>query len=227
MIQTADYSTMYDKNHYKITDRNSIQLWFWILNPIFIIHELILGVVQPKVSLVDKKTDKALMERTIVPCPECSTLHDGRLWSKGRAYGNWFGYFCPVCEAIIPVQRNLFSMLFLGITYPLWFWWIENWKKLWVKKQPTRFENLNLDNWTHKKVPWWLIGLGFGVGMFVVMTPIMVFMGIKLTLELVVFSAILYLVAGILFGLGMKLIMGWKVIQKHKKNTPTPESEQG
>ncbi len=55
----------------------------------------------------------------------------------------------------------------------------------------------------------------------------MVLLGTQLKIEFVAFSAILYLAAGILFGLGMKLIMGLKVNQRYKKNTPTPESGQG
>jgi hypothetical protein len=50
----------------------------WILNPGLAINELILGQRVPKVRLEDKTIDKPRIERVLIPCPHCETLHDGR-----------------------------------------------------------------------------------------------------------------------------------------------------
>ena len=100
----------YDKNRFEIWALPHPLILFWVLFPALIFNELILGQRQPKVSLVDKKSDKPWMERCYIPCPHCETLNDARLWAKGSAFGNWFGLVCPSCHEIIPCLWNIFSL---------------------------------------------------------------------------------------------------------------------
>lgn len=95
-------------------------LLHWVLNPGIALVELVFGQRLPKVQLVDKTSDKPLAERAYVPCPHCSALHDGRLWSRGNAFGHWFGFLCPTCEKTIPCMWNLCSWIILLVTFPLW-----------------------------------------------------------------------------------------------------------
>ncbi|MDA3823836.1 MAG: hypothetical protein PF450_14665, partial [Bacteroidales bacterium] len=126
---------------YKLSKFNAI---FWTIIPIFWINELFLGQRMPKKSLIDKSSDKPLQERTYVKCPHCNTYHDGRTWSLKRAYGNWFGIYCPNCEGIIPSLMNIGTYVILGISYPLWFWYKDNLKQRWLRMQKRRFAGQSL-----------------------------------------------------------------------------------
>ena len=88
--------------------------------------------------LIDKTSEKPLMERTYIPCPHCETLHDGRTWSKenGTATKNWFGLYCPECGGIIPCLHNATFYLLMVLTYPIWGWFKKSWKEKWLKKLP-------------------------------------------------------------------------------------------
>ena len=111
----------YDKNKYKIWNWKSPVIFHWMLNPGVVINELILGQTIPKVMLIELEGDKPFYNRSLVPCPHCKTLHNGLKWSaqSKTAFKNWFGYYCDNCEGIIPVQRNLTSLIILTLTFPI------------------------------------------------------------------------------------------------------------
>ena len=111
----------FNKEKYKIYTGKNWMMLHWILNPGLAVNELILGQRVPKISLEDKTIDKPKIERTLVPCPHCETLHDGRTWStqNGTAFKNWFGLYCGNCGNTIPCLTNGFSFLILGLTFPI------------------------------------------------------------------------------------------------------------
>ena len=131
----------YDKDRYEIWTRSHPLILFWLLFPPLIINELIFGQRQPKVSLVDKMSDKPWVERIYFPCPHCETLHDSRLWAKWGAFGHWFGLVCPSCHQIIPCLWNIFSLAILAMTYPLWYFPAKSLRQRRLEKEKERLAN--------------------------------------------------------------------------------------
>lgn len=199
----------YDKTQYKIWNWKSPAMLHWILNPALFINELIFGQRVPRILLFDKNADKPMMERQWVPCPDCHTLHDGRLWSKKKAFGNWFGYYCPHCGGIIPCLRNIFSWLLLAISFPLWIGFASRLKASWLLAQKKRFKHTPLEFPAHAQISWLKMGLTWGGIMFLLMGlafPLLV--GQDLHFLMVVIHFFLWLAAGMLFGYTMKWILG-------------------
>jgi len=130
----------YDKNRFKIWKLPHPLILHWILNPCVIFGELIFGVRVAKVTLIDKESDKPQRERTYVPCPHCETLNDSRLWGKGNTYifGHWFGLVCPSCHQAIPCLWNIFSLVVLAITFPLWYFPARFFRRRWLEKEKER-----------------------------------------------------------------------------------------
>lgn len=161
-----------DEEKYEIWNWRTFSFFHWIVNPGIVINELLFGQRIPKVMLIEKQSDKPLMERTHVPCSHCETLHDGVVWShkNKNVFRNWFGLYCPTCGKIIPCLLNVFSRIIIAITYPLWFWRKEALKKKWIKKQQEKSQNLDLTVMQHKDVPWLKMGVMFGGFMFLFMT---------------------------------------------------------
>ena len=131
----------YDKNRFKVHSLSHPFILFWVLFPGLMVSELIFGQRQPKVSLVDKESDKPLLERCYIPCPHCKTLNDARLWAKRRAFGNWFGLVCPSCHQVIPCLWNIFSLAVLAITFPLWYFPARFFRRRWLEKEKERLTN--------------------------------------------------------------------------------------
>ena len=132
----------YDKNRFEIWALPHPLVLFWVLNPVAIFNELILGQRLPKVLLIDKESDKPWMERTYVPCPHCETLNDGRLWAKWNAFGHWFGFVCPSCHQVIPCLWNIFSLAILAITFPLWYFPARFFRRRWLEIEKKRLASV-------------------------------------------------------------------------------------
>ena len=129
----------YDKNRFKIQALPHPLSLLWVLFPAFMFNELILGQRVPKVTLIDKKSDKPPEERCYIPCPHCETLNDLRLWgTKGNAFGHWFGLVCPSCHQIIPCLWNIFSLAILTVTFPLWYFPVRFFRHRWIEKEKER-----------------------------------------------------------------------------------------
>ncbi len=128
----------YDKNRFKIQALPHPLILYWILFPAFMFNELILGHRVPKVTLIDKESDKPQAERFYIPCPHCETLNDSRLWVKENAFGHWFGLVCPSCHQIIPCLWNIFSLAVLAITFPLWYFPVRFFRHRWIAKEKER-----------------------------------------------------------------------------------------
>ncbi len=93
---------------------------FWVLNPAVVVNEVILGTRIPKLQLICRTCQGGLIDCAYVPCPACKTMHMGRLWSRKRGFGNWRGIACPICGASIPCLWNIFSLIILAATSPIW-----------------------------------------------------------------------------------------------------------
>ncbi|MDZ7681782.1 MAG: hypothetical protein U5J63_08775 [Fodinibius sp.] len=200
----------YDDNKYKLKNWKSFTFLHWIVNPGLAFNELVLGQRIPKQMLIDKTSDKPLMERSYVPCPHCETLHDGRIWStdNGMAFKNWFGYYCPECGNIIPCLHNGLAYLLLAITYPLWGWFKNDLKKKWLANQHARYSEINADSQRYEEVSWMKIGLIFGGIIFIASAGIQLILGSEQLIEAIGVSALSSAVGGLGFGLVMKYWMG-------------------
>jgi len=112
---------MVDKHvSYKVWKLPHPLILHWVLNPGLCINELLLGQRLPKISLVDQNSEKPLTERTHVECPHCETIHNSKLWGGGNTFWHYAGLYCPVCEEKIPTLLNVFSIIILVLTFPLW-----------------------------------------------------------------------------------------------------------
>lgn len=199
----------FDREKYKVYTWKHGLMLHWVLNPGLAINELILGQRVPKVSLLDKTSNKPKMERSYVPCPHCDTLHDGRVWSlqNKTAFKNWFGLYCPSCGEIIPCLMNVFSFLILAITFPIWGWFKEDLKRKWLEKQPKRYENVDVTKVVNpfKGRGWIRTGLVWGLMMFVMMTFIFPLIdGREITMVDILIGVPVWAIGGLLFGYSMK-----------------------
>jgi hypothetical protein len=202
----------FDNKKYKVYTWKNWMMLHWILNPGLAINELILGQRIPKISVEDKTADKPRIERTFVPCPHCHTLHDGRTWSaeNGTAFKNWFGLYCTNCGKTIPCLMNACSFIILALTFPVWGWFRKSLQAEWLKKQPVRYENIDMERVPDPfdKKSWVKTGLSWGAFMFV--TLILVFPwfeGEEITFTSVLTGIAIWTIGGLGFGYAMKIFM--------------------
>ena len=209
----------YDKKKYKIWNWKNPMILHWIINPGAAFNELVLGQTIPKVMLIEREGDKPFFQRSLIPCPHCEALHSGLKWSGQNKTGfkNWFGLYCDNCSEIIPVQRNLTSLAILLVTFPIWGWFRKSLKEKWLKKQPERYNNINLEileniNTTKN---WLKRGLFLGLSMYVIMTIIFPLIEQeRITQRSLVIGIPVWLICGLVWGYIMKIWMN----KKGKKN---------
>jgi tetrahydromethanopterin S-methyltransferase subunit G/predicted RNA-binding Zn-ribbon protein involved in translation (DUF1610 family) len=198
---------MFDKEKYSnITWKNTDRL-FWLCFPLVFINELLLGQRYPKVMLKDKEKGKVRAERYVVPCPHCGTIHNYSTWTypNKTVFGNWYGLFCPNCGQIIPSLRNVFSLVILVCTYPLWCWFYKPLKKRWLAKQPERYKNVLTDISPQKaKKVWRNIGLCFGLVMFIYTIVFNLFLYKQITITDIIINVIVWIAMGLLWGYFMR-----------------------
>ena len=190
-------------------DSSHPSMIFYLMNPGMAIIEF-LGVGSPKRIHLEIDSNKTIEESAYILCPHCSYLHPGSTWSKKNktVFKNWFGLYCHKCSGIIPCLRNYTSQLILWLTYPLWFWWVDRWKRNWLQKQPERYANINTEYIGYKKSNWWKAGAIWGLLMYMVMTPLTpLITNQPFRIEFALISIQVYAFGGLLFGLGMKLMM--------------------
>lgn len=182
----------------------------YVLNPGIAVNELFFGQRVPKVSIEDKTSEKPLIERSYVPCPNCETLHDGRTWSSqnGTAFKNWFGLYCPNCGEIIPCLINLTTLLILAITFPIWGWFRKSLKKRWLEKQPKRYKEIEIELLENpfEGYGWIKMGLSWGILTGILMLIFFPLIGVEVfSKQFIVTIAAFVIVGGLLFGFIMKL----------------------
>lgn len=199
----------FDTTKYKVWTWKHPFMFHWIINPGLLVNELIIGQRVASVLLIERG-NKPLAERTFVPCPHCETLHSGLKWTpqNNTAFRNWFGLYCDNCGKIIPCLRNVWSLIILILTFPVWYWFKDKWKQKWQEEQKRKFAKpLNL---TMPQVTWWQNGLRFGVTMFIFMC----FWNLAIdhwhfSWRKILFEAVFYIVVGgLMFGALMKGMLG-------------------
>ena len=205
-----------DPERYEVWNWKHWAFFHWIINPGVVVGELLFGQRVPKVMLIDKQSGKTLTDSTLVPCPHCGTIHDGRTWSAENktAYKNWHGLYCPNCGGIIPCLENATSAIIKAILFPFTYLFAAGAQSRWLSKQPTRYENIKFTETDLKKVPWFKMGLIFGAAMYVIMTLLLPLItqqerlfGDRLWYWLGI-NLVIWLLAGLAFGRAMKWMLG-------------------
>ena len=215
----------YDKNRFKIHSLPHPLVLHWVLNPVIMFNELFFGQRLPKVTLIDKKSDKPQLEGSYIPCPHCETLNDSRLWAKGNAFEHWFGFVCPSCHEIIPCLWNIFSLAILAITFPLWYFPARFFRRRWLEKEKERlakvFERPLIQA---KSINWLLIDV-FSRGVSIWVAGVMwvicwvlldVWNGREWDLKAVMFDALSY---GLLLGLMLSSVWHGLSIETEKEKS--------
>lgn len=214
----------YDKETYKIWNWKSPVVLHWIINPGAVIGDLFLGITLPKVLLIKRESNEPLYNRTVIPCPHCETLHNGLKWSSlnKTATGNWWGLYCDSCEGIIPVQRNLTSLIILFLTFPIWGWFRSSLKQNWLKKQPERFRNIKLEISPKAHSTKYLLTFGIVMGIIfsLLMTLIIPWIqGQEITQRSILIGIPLWLTAGLLTVYSINKMMNKKGDKSTATNT--------
>lgn len=216
----------FNKEKYKVYTWKNWMMLHWILNPGIAINELILGQRVPKLTLEIKSSDKPRIERSLVPCPYCQTLHDGRVWSatNGTAFKNWFGLYCNNCGNIIPCLTNVISFLILVITFPIWGWFSGSLKAKWLEKQPQRYENIKLETTpnTNEKTIWLKAGFKWGAFMFFTMSICFPFFaGHEINWKTLLLGFVIWTISGLGYGYIMKSLMNTMNRENQKNKVAT------
>ncbi len=213
----------YDKTKYKTWNWKSPVILHWIINPGLVINELILGQTIPKVMLIEREGNTPFFQRSFIPCPHCGELHSGLKYSTQNktALKNWYGFYCDNCSGIIPIQRNLTSLLILLLTFPIWGWFRKSLKQNWLDKQPNRYKNLNLEFPIKKNTTknWLKMGLFFGLFMYVIVTFLFPLIEQEqITRKSMLIGIPIWLIGGLGFGFFMKIWMNRKGKQNKAHN---------
>jgi hypothetical protein len=187
----------------------SVLILHWIINPAMAINELLLGQRVPKGLLKNNSIDKTLFGGIYLVCPHCNHLNDSRIWSleNNRAFGNWFGLYCPNCGGIIPCVRNLTAAVLIFVTSPVWIWFRNSLKKKWLAAQPARYrgielpsdENRNKTSFTFDFIEWTIM---FG---FVNFVAVPVITGNRIELVNPVFEILVYIIMGLISAAVLRL----------------------
>jgi len=201
----------FDKTKYDIVDWKNFAMLHWILNPGLVVNELLFGQRVAKITLVEKPNGKTLYQRIKIPCPHCGTIHSHAKWyENNNGFKNWFGLYCDQCGKIIPCQFNLTSLIFLTITFPIWFLFKNKLKEAWLKKQPDRFKNLNLEEDPISN-NWILTGMVWAVMMFILSGLIFpYFSGEPITLKKIIIGLVIWTLGGLSYGFYIKQYMNKK-----------------
>ena len=191
----------YDKNKYKVINWKHWEMIHWIINPGFVINELVVGQRMPRLLLIEKEVDDSESLNQFVPCPHCGNIHDEKIWSQQNAFKNWFGLYCPTCGKTIPCIRNLTSLFLIMLTAPVWIWFVKNLKSKWLENQPERYETIEYQKTTEENFQWLKTGMSWGGFMYILSSFINPLVsGEEVSLLLVILGIPLWTIGGICFG---------------------------
>ncbi len=182
---------------------------FWRFFPPLAINEILLGQRIPSLSLLRKGMDRKRGYE--VPCPHCGAVHSGDLWARSRAFGNWFGLYCPCCGGTIPCLWNITSLAFLGLTSPLWYFFRRPLYRGWLKWQQKRFSTGNTPE-PEPQYLFWKLGLFFWLAMFLLVEIILPLMKGEFGKNPWGVSLLIWCAGGVFFALSMK----WYLSRKAK-----------
>jgi hypothetical protein len=200
-------------NRCKRVELPNVALVHWLLNPAFVVNEMLLGQRLPRVTHICIKCDKPLVLRQFARCSACGAFHSAMLWGKGNTLGHWFGLFCPDCGGRIPTLLNLLSCIIAGVMAPVWWPLWRMVRHRWITLERNRARKLResgasdrmpIRNWV-----WWGV-FGWGLTVWVILCLYdVVRHGIQqgLVIDCIIILPI-WLVAGGVFGYVMKRILG-------------------
>lgn len=205
----------FDKRKWKVYNSKNWVVIHWIINPGIVINELILGQRIPKISVEDKESNKPRIERTYIPCPHCEKMHDARTWSpqNNTGFKNWFGLYCNNCGNIIPCVTNVFSLIVLIVTFPVWGWFKKSMKDKWIEKQPERYASIELNEFAnpYEGYGWIKQGLFFGTFMYVFIALVIPLVSNKeISSQDLLIEIPIWLIGGLAFGYIMRLFSNKK-----------------
>ena len=172
------------------------------------LFELLLGTREPARILIGRDKRFGQAARASVKCPSCNTLHNQRLWTRGAAFGNWWGLFCPSCEAPIPCVYNALSAAIIALTAPVW-WPLKRWTLPPLKRRQLKIIRAHESGEiaVPKRVSAWGFGLVWGGSMFLTMTALAA-MRQDLTFHLIFGNMLTYGILGsAVFGTFMKIFI--------------------
>lgn len=125
-----------------------LSIWYFI-NPLKGLSELLFGSRIAKTLYITKEYNKKMnwSRKRMVVCNHCETAHNETTWShfNDTKFFNWHGLYCPSCHEIIPVRKNLITHIVHILFFPVYYWINKRYKSQWLAKQPTRFENINIE----------------------------------------------------------------------------------
>lgn len=194
-----------DNSNFKVWTWKHPNILLWMLNPIMLFKELLLGQRKPKVLWIEKKSNKPLPAKTWIPCPHCNTLHSNLKWTpqNNTEFKNWFGLYCDHCGGTIPCVRNLWSGIILLVTAPIWYWFRTSWNAQWLETQRKKFSQ-PLSN-TLPDYDWWYEGLRWAVTMYIFMVFLFpLLLKENITLQRCLIGIPVWIVAGLLYGIMVK-----------------------
>jgi hypothetical protein len=192
-------------------------LLHWVLNPVLVFHEIVLGQRLPRLQLICESCAGPISSRTYVPCPSCAVVHDARLWNGGNAYGNWLGWVCPTCSKRIPCLWNVTSLAVIALTAPIWY--LPH--LYYFRDRPTlrRFRVLTL---FEPSTAWWRLGLAYASLAWAVTSLLPQLLhwsaGRAVDYHGLIRSALLWYSAGLVFGFVLRSIALRKRRSSHHRS---------
>ena len=187
----------------------------WVINPGAAIVEVFAGMCVPQKIFECLNCDKPLIERSYICCPHCDTAHDSRVWGKSNGLGHWLGLVCPHCGGQIPRLWNIFSLLALMLTAPLWWIPVRIGRKRWLAWERKRAQNAQsqspefpLSSRTITKM-----SLSFGLGMWI-FTTLQDYWNGRADLVLAIVMLPVWIIGGFIFTYGMN----WWANQRPRKH---------
>jgi hypothetical protein len=109
----------YDRDRYDAWTWKHPLILHWILNPGLAFNELVLGQRIPQLTLIDTRSEAALIYRQYMPCPHCQAMNPASLYSK-TGLGNYAGLVCAECGEEIPSLKNALTWFVTRLTWPVW-----------------------------------------------------------------------------------------------------------
>jgi hypothetical protein len=179
-------------------------LLHWVLNPVLVFHEIVLGQRVPRLQLICNACVGPVGGRTFVPCPSCAVVHDSRLWSGGHAFGNWLGWVCPTCSKRIPCLWNVASLAVIAITAPLWYL-----PHLYYFRDRPTLRRFRARALFEPSTAWWRLGFAYGSLLWAITSLIpellRLLAGEPVDYRRLIHAALVWYFAGLIFGFILRL----------------------
>lgn len=198
----------FDKTRYSVWKLPHWMLVHWVINPGLAFNELVLGQRVPAVTLIERDPSRPLIQRQWIPCPHCGELNHGLLY-KNVMLGAHAGLVCASCGEKIPTLKNALTWLVLMATWPVWKPIERRVGPKLLAAQKARLANVDAADAGSKPPSALSMGsmFGFFMGVFYFGTN---WLNGGAPAAAALFALISAVIAGVLFGVVMKLVLGWR-----------------